>query len=124
MHINYVVAIFSIFIIAVAVRLFRRNRLATRIFLMWVAIWLAIGFFALFPSFLDKLMQLVVMENRQFFLTTSAIVLLYVLMFYITSTVSRTDRKMSKLTREIAILNFKLKNERTRSAEVSEEEKE
>ena len=107
---SFLISIFAVFAIVITIRTFRKNRLSTRLFLMWLFIWSAIGFFALFPSLLDALMQVVNIGYRPFFLSTGAILILYVIIFYISSNVSSTNRKISKLVQEIAILNHKLEN--------------
>ena len=105
----YVIAILATLAVMKTVRIYRENRLSTRLFLMWLIIWFIIGFASLFPSTLDTLMRLANMGNRIFFLTTGAILILYMIIFYITSNISRTNRKISKLVQEIAILEYKLK---------------
>ena len=73
---------------------------------MWLFIWFVIGFFALFPFLLDRLMRFANMGNRLFFLTTGAILLLYIIIFYITSNMAKMNKKISDLVQEIAILNY------------------
>lgn len=106
----FIIVIFSIFAIIMTVRIFRKDRLSTRLFLMWLFIWFAIGFFALFPFVLDKAMKAVNIGSRAFFITTGAILILYIVIFHISSNMSRMDRKISKLAQELAILNRKLQN--------------
>lgn len=103
-----IICFFSIFIIIRAIQIFRRGRIASRIFLLWVLIWASIGFFALFPSLLDNIMKFVNMGNRLFFLTTIAIIILFMVLFYVTSVLSRLTRRVSKSIQEIALLNYKL----------------
>jgi hypothetical protein len=91
---------------------------------MWSFIWLAIGVFALFPALLDKLMRLVNMGDRSFFLTTGAILILFMIIFYISSSMSRMNRKISKLIREIAILNYKLDEQDKQQEHRSKENRE
>ena len=100
----YVIAIIAAFGFVNTLRMFKRDRLTARLLLMWLAVWFSIGFFALFPSLLDRLMRLAQMGDRPFFLTTGAIVLLYILMFYISSAVSRMNAKIGKLAQQIAIM--------------------
>jgi len=119
----FIIAIFAILAIVRTVQIFRRNKLSTRLLLMWLSIWFAIGFFALFPSVLDKLRKFFNMGYRPFFITTAAILLLYVIIFYVTSGMSRINRKISKLTQEIAILNYKLGEKTNKNINLRENKK-
>jgi len=103
-----VIAIFAIGAILVTVRIYRKNRFSTRLFFMWLFIWLIVGFLALFPSVLDKLMALANMGNRMFFITSAAILFLFILIFYLSANVSKMNRRISKLVQNIAILDYKL----------------
>ena len=49
------------------------------------------------------------MGDRPFFITTGAIIVLFIFIFYISSTVSSAKKQIVKLTREIAVLNYKTK---------------
>jgi hypothetical protein len=106
--VGVVVFALSVFAIIVTVRLFKRDRLSARLLFMWVALWCAIGFFALYPHLLDVLMGVVRMGNRMFFLTTTAILILYAMIFHITSSQARTDKTLTKLAREMALMNHRL----------------
>ena len=113
-----IIAISALLAIFLTIRIFRKNRLSTRFFLIWLFIWFSIGFFALFPSVLDKLMKLANMGNRLFFLTSGAILILYIMIFYLTSTLSRMNRKISRLTIEIALINFNLEKKEKEDSKV------
>lgn len=104
----YIITLLAIFAILQTIKLFRKDLLSTRLLFLWLLIWLFIGFFALFPSFLDSLRDFVNMGNRLFFITTGAILILFIFSFYTSSSISSTDKKIIKLTREIAILNYKI----------------
>lgn len=104
----FIIALSAVFAIITTIRFFKRNRLSTRLLLMWVSIWFAIGLFALFPFLLDKLMILSNIRSRPFFITTGAILLLYMIIFHFSSNMSKINRKISTLVQEIAILNHKL----------------
>jgi len=105
----YLILILSLFAILRTIKLFRRDVLTIRLLLLWISIWISIGFFALFPSLLDFLRQYINMGDRPFFITTGAIIVLFVFIFYISSTVSSAKKQIVKLTREIAVLNYKTK---------------
>jgi hypothetical protein len=104
----YIITLLAIFAILQTIKLFRKDLLSTRLLFLWLLIWLFIGFFALFPSLLDSLRNFVNMGDRLFFITTGAILILFIFSFYTSSSISSTDKKIIKLTREIAILNYKI----------------
>ena len=104
----YIITLLAIFAILQTIKLFRKDLLSTRLLFLWLLIWLFIGFFALFPSLLDSLRNFVNMGDRLFFITTGAILILFIFSFYTSSSLSSTDKKIIKLTREIAILNYKI----------------
>ena len=104
----FIIAFLAIFSIVATIRMFKKDKLSTRLLLMWLFIWFAIGFFALFPFTLNKLMKMINMGNRMFFLTSGSILILYLIIFYISSNLSKMNRHISKLTQEIALLNYKL----------------
>lgn len=86
---------------------FRENKLTTRLLFMWLMIWTAIGFFACFPHFLDYLMKYLNFGNRLFFLTMGAILILYIIIFYLSANIAKLNQKVNKLIQEIAILKFR-----------------
>lgn len=106
--VGVLIALFAVLAIIKTVDLFRKDKLTTRLLLVWVILWSSIGFFALFPILLDQLMRLVNMGDRLFFLTTTSILILYILIFHITASLSQTNRKITKLAQEITIINHKL----------------
>ena len=59
-------------------------------------------------------MRLVRMGNRLFFLTTGAIMILYVMMFYVSSNATSNARRICKLTQAVAILNYELEKIKSR----------
>lgn len=106
----FFIVAFAIIIMAKTVEMFRKDKLSTRLFILWLLTWFAVGFFALFPSMLDKIMKFLNMGDRPFFITIAAILVLYMMIFYITSNIARANRRISKLVQETAILEYKLKN--------------
>lgn len=100
---SYVIFLLALAAIYIAVRRFRYGNLPTRLFLMWVILWLAMGFFAVFPAALDWLGGLVMMQNRMFFLFTTAIILLFVVVFYLSARLADVNRRLVRLSQHIAI---------------------
>ena len=81
------------------------ERIGIRSGIVWMGLWLCIGFFSLFPDLLDKLMVVAQMESRMFFLLVVAVFILFALVFNLVSRIDTMQRDMSKIVREIAILN-------------------
>ena len=96
------------------------ERIGIRSGMVWVGLWLCIGFFALFPDLLDKLMVIAQMENRMFFLLVVAVFILFALLFNVVSRIDRMQRNISKIVREIAIIN-RYRNERPQAGEETED---
>lgn len=113
---------FSLGSILKAIRTFRQDKLSTRLLVMWIVIWAGISFFAVFPGFLDWIMQMVNMGNRTFFLSTGAILILFVIVFYLSSHISRLNHKISGLVQEIAILNYRLEDKVFSKTDAPEDE--
>jgi hypothetical protein len=72
--------------------------------------WGGIGFFSIFPEFLDTIVTLVRMKNRIFFLLIVAVCVLFAIIFNLASRLDSLQRNLTKLSREIAITNNKLEN--------------
>jgi hypothetical protein len=104
----YIIVIVCLVAIFRTITLFRRDVLTVRLLLLWISIWISIGFFALFPSLLDFIRRYVNMGDRPFFITTGAIMVLFVFMFYMSSAISSGKREIVKLSREIALLHYKI----------------
>lgn len=105
----------SVYGITKTINSYRKDDISTRILFLWVFLWSGIGAFALFPSMLDAIMKLVNMGDRLFFLTTWAILILFVIVFYVTSNISKSNRKISKLTQEIALLKYQQEADKSRT---------
>jgi hypothetical protein len=90
------------------IKMFRNHKFTTRLLFVWLFLWAAIGCFALFPHWLDYLMKTLNFGSRPFFLFTGAILILYIIIFHLSATISKLNHKILKLTQELAMLRFKL----------------
>ena len=108
----FLIAILALLAVLNTIRSFKRNRLSARLLFMWLFIWVCIGFFSLFPSPLKVLMSWVGMGNKLFFLTTGAIILLYVVIFYVSSSLSNMRLSIARLTQELALLRYELEEKK------------
>lgn len=103
-----VICFFALAAVIYTIKKFKQDRLSLPLMFFWSGAWFAIGFFALFPNLLDYLMRFVNMGNRMFFLNVTAILILFAIIFYLTTVISRMNRKLVNMVREIALLRFKL----------------
>lgn len=104
----FVIFVFAVYFLAMTFKTYKRNHLSTRIFLMWSFIWIIIGIGSLFPSLADKLMTFVNMGIRMNFILLSAILFLFIMMFYMSSNIINSSRKIIKLIQQLSILNYRL----------------
>ena len=86
----------------------KKNQIGIRSALIWIGLWAGIGFFSLFPELLDTAVRLVQMKTRILFMLLVAVFVLFALVFNYASRMDNMQRNITKLTREIATLNFKL----------------
>jgi len=96
-----------------SVWLFRRNRLSTRVFILWMCLWVLMGIFAPFPALADRLVRLFSMEDRLVFLFMASIVVLLSISFYLSSRVNSLERKLARAIQAMAIMEFELREELT-----------
>lgn len=76
--------------------------------LIWILLWLGIGFFSLFPGLLNWFTQLAQMEVRIFFILVIAVFILFALVFSLHTKIDRMQRNLEKLAQEIALINYKI----------------
>jgi hypothetical protein len=86
----------------------KKNQIGVRSALIWIGLWAGIGFFSLFPELLDTAVRLVQMKTRILFMLLVSVFVLFALVFNYASRMDNMQRNITKLTREIATLNFKL----------------
>lgn len=104
----FIIAALMIWAIIKTIKTFKKGKLTTRLLFMWTGIWFAIGFFALFPHYLDYIMKYLNFGNRLFFITTGAILLLFIIIFYLSANIARLNQKVSRLAQEVALLKNKM----------------
>ena len=107
---SYLVALVAVSVIYVAAGLARKGRFSIGAFVVWSLLWAAIGFFSLFPSLLDHVMRLLTMGNRMFFMTTSGILVLLLLVFYLSSRVLALERRLTKTIQAMAVIEYDLRS--------------
>ena len=108
--INLLICMFAISAFVQTIRSFSHRRRAIRSTILWLSIWLCIGVFGLFPHLVDLLMYSTMMTNRMYFLFVISILILYAFNFRQGSQNNDLARRLDRLTQEIAILQYQLKN--------------
>jgi hypothetical protein len=93
-----------------------RDGVAVRSALVWGVIWLSLAVFSIFPDLLNDVIEATGMGNRLFFLLTIAVLVLFALVFHLTSRVDRMHRDVGLTIRELAIANYRIESLRRGSA--------
>ena len=88
----------------------KREAIGFRSSLVWIALWVGIGIFSLFPSALNYAMRLAQMQNRMFFILVVAVFILFALVFNLTSRLDKMERNIAELVQQLAMVNYKLEN--------------
>jgi hypothetical protein len=70
----------------------KRESIGIRSALIWIALWLSIGVFAIFPNLLNTAMRLAQMESRIFFILVLAVFILFALVFNLVSRMDTMQR--------------------------------
>ncbi|MCP5045536.1 MAG: DUF2304 family protein, partial [bacterium] len=52
-----VICLLAVIAIIMTFRIFKKDKLSTRLLFFWLVIWFSIGFFALFPHLLDYIKE-------------------------------------------------------------------
>jgi hypothetical protein len=101
------------FFIALAVIVFivfakKKGRMNSRFFLFWVGFWTIFIFFDLYPSIVRYVSQILDLEYNMYILTAGAVLTLFVLVFVLYCFLSDLSQKVTKLVREMALIDIKL----------------
>lgn len=104
------IASLSLVLLCITIRGIQKDRLGIRSGLIWIILWSLIGFFSVFPEFLDTAVYIVQMKKRLIFIMFIAILILLALLFNQTNKIDYLQRNMIKLAREIAVIGYKVEN--------------
>lgn len=110
-----IIAGLSLMLLFISVRSILKDRLGIRSGLIWIILWSFIGFFSIFPDFLNTAMHIIQMKNRFIFIMFIAILILLALVFNLTNRIDHLQRNLTKLAREIAVTNYKVDNPGSKS---------
>ncbi len=103
---NIIIGVLAILMIGHLLNQLRRDRILLKDFLIWAGIWVLIGFFGMFPRFLDFLMNTTMMEDRMTFLLVASSVLLYCLLYRQNMSFKRLEQRFNRVVQELALHTY------------------
>jgi hypothetical protein len=104
-----IIIIFFLLLLKATYNLFKQGRLPTRSFVFWSLVWVSSIVFLVFPELLDMIMYAVEMRVRVHFLFLALTMILFAFLLSTSASISEMRQHITKLTREIAILEYKIK---------------
>lgn len=87
-------------------RKYKENALGFRSTLVWVILFFAIALSSIFPEVPDSVSPVLGMKNRMFFVLLVGILVLYALLFNVTSRLDKIERNIRKLVQDRALDNL------------------
>jgi len=102
--ITLLIAVISVLEIARTLRRTRQDQLGVRPAVIWMGLWVGIGFFALFPDLLQTAVNLAQMEDRPFFITVVGLLVLFTLVFDQVTKTEKLRRDIVRLAQDNALL--------------------
>ncbi len=106
--INLIVFGFALLAALQSLRLFVMDRTSIRTTVLWTTLWIGIAVFGLYPALLDHIMAAIQMESRTFFIAVVGLAILYRLQFRSTQERDLLERRVGRLTQEVALLRYQL----------------
>ncbi len=106
--INIAIFVLSLLAAFQTLRLFARDRSSIRVTVLWLAIWLLIGVFGLFPQLIDQLLVLAMMGKRKSFFFLVSILILYALGFHQSVQGDQLRLDLKRMAQEISVLRHQL----------------
>jgi hypothetical protein len=104
MNIFVVSVIFCLVFVGFVIEMIRRRQISERYSLLWLILGLIMLFFSLFPKLLNRLahaMGIVYGTSLLFFI---GFLFALVFILHLTTVITKLDRKMTRLTQELALL--------------------
>ncbi len=114
---NILVFVVALIALIQTLRLFARSRSSIRATAFWALVWVSIGVFGLFPRAIDMVMHSTMMQNRMFFVSLVAILILYAAFFRQDTLSADTRRRVSRLAQEVSLLRLELARARPEGGE-------
>ena len=109
--------IVSLFAIAWLIAKLRRDNVSIRFACTWIVMWVFIGIGVTVPSILDNFMEIAQFSQRFYFGTTSAIFLLFAVVFHLTYRLEQSERKVAQTIQALAIADYRVRKLEDRLAE-------
>lgn len=103
-----VILLCGIIVVSRSWYLFKNERTTIKNTLFWTLLWIIIGIGILIPKSLDFAMKILKMENRLFFISLIGLLVLLIVVYNLSISQKKSERTISKLIQEIAILSYKL----------------
>ncbi len=109
---QFLIIIFSLFVLIRARKRYRQNELSERVFILWVLFWLSVIFITLWPRTTDFIAQsLGIASGRGVDLAVYvSIPILYYAIFRIIAKLDKIEKNQTKIIRHIAISEVKQDN--------------
>jgi hypothetical protein len=108
--ITLIFTLLSVLAIFFTLKSLKKDLMGIRSALVWLFLWIGIGFFSLFPSLLNSMMYFAQMESRMFFILVIAVFILFALSFNLSSKMEKMQRTASKLVQEMAIIRKQIED--------------
>jgi len=89
----------------------KNERIGIKSAVVWIIMWIGIGFFSLFPQLLNSAIRLVNMESRMFFILTISVFVLFSIVFNLSYRLDNLQRDISKIIQELAITNYQIEKQ-------------
>jgi hypothetical protein len=110
MKLTIITAFFAVFSASMIIYIFsriKRETIGFRSALVWLSLWLGIGFFSIFPGLLDWATRVAQMELRIFFVLLVAVFILFAIVFNLSSRLDRMQRNLERVVQELAMTNYR-----------------
>ncbi|MBU0530996.1 MAG: DUF2304 family protein [Candidatus Uhrbacteria bacterium] len=104
MTIQIVVTIIIAFILIKTGMRYRKKEISTRLFAFWVLFWVVAGIFFWMPELSDRVAKVLEVGRGVDAIVYISLVILFYALFKIFNRFERMERELTKLVREIAIL--------------------
>lgn len=91
-----------------ALRKFKQETMSLRSTFLWILMWAAIGIGSIFPSITDYFMGLAQMGNRMVFILLTAVFVLLILIFNLSSRLEKTQRDNMLMAQELTVLQYRV----------------
>jgi len=106
--ISVIIMLVALLEIARTIRRASHDRMGIRVAAVWIVLWAAAGFFALFPDLLGQAVSLAQMGDRTFFITVVGLLVLFTIVFDHVEKLEVLRRDMARLVQENALLRARV----------------